>query len=128
MYIVLLLFYFRSCFLFLLFLLHLLFNKKKLKKIIIKPKTLKQNFGALVLCCLHVLLWGYPLFLCIEDNAHFCCGGRCTLVESNYALVTCSVYGQFFKIIALSNIMLDLQCTYLHDFIHTPHHLIACTP
>ena len=46
-----------------------------------------------------------------------------TLVERNYALVICSVYGQIFRNMALLSIMLDLRCTYLHDFIHTPHHL-----
>ena len=40
--------------------------------------------------------------------------------------VQCMV--NFFQIMALLSITLDLQCTYLHDFIHTPHHLIACTP
>ena len=40
--------------------------------------------------------------------------------------VKCMV--NFFQIMALLSITLDLQCTYLHDFIHTPHHLIACTP
>ena len=49
-------------------------------------------------------------------------------IDSNSALVTCSVYGQNFQNMALLGIMLDLQCTYPHDFIHTPHYLIACTP
>ena len=40
--------------------------------------------------------------------------------------VQCMV--KFFYNMALLSIMLDLQCTCLHDFIHTPHHLIACTP
>ena len=35
---------------------------------------------------------------------------RHTLVEPNYALVTCSVYGKIFQIMALLGIMLDLQC------------------
>ena len=48
--------------------------------------------------------------MCIEDNACFCCGGRHTLVEPNYALVTCSVYGNFFQSMALLGIILDLQC------------------
>ena len=74
-----------------------------------------------------ILLLGYPEFLCIEGNACFCCGGRRTLVDFNYALVTCSVYGHIFQNMALLSIMLDLQCTYPHDFKHTPHHLIACT-
>ena len=39
---------------------------------------------------------GVPLVLCIGDNACFCCGGRCTLVERHYALVICSV-GQIFQ-------------------------------
>ena len=54
-------------------------------------------------------------------------GGRRTLIEPNYALVTCSVYGQIFRIMALLGIILDLQGTYPHGLIHTPHHLIACT-
>ena len=57
-----------------------------------------------------ILLWGFPWFLCIEDNACFCCGGRHTLVEPNYALVTCSVYGKIFRIVALLSIILGLQC------------------
>ena len=73
------------------------------------------------------LLWGSPWFLCIEDNACFYCGDRRTLVEPNYALVTCSVYGKIFRIVALLGIILDLQCIQPHDLIHTPHHLNACT-
>ena len=42
------------------------------------------------------LVVGVPLVLCIGDNASFCCGGRCTLVERHYALVICSV-GQIFQ-------------------------------
>ena len=48
--------------------------------------------------------------MCIEDNACFCCEGRHTLLEPNYALVTCSVYGKNFRIVALLGIVLDLQC------------------
>ena len=33
-----------------------------------------------------------------------------TLVEPNYALVTCSVYGKIFRIMALLGIILDLEC------------------
>ena len=54
-------------------------------------------------------------------------GGGHTLVEPNYALVTCSVYGKFFRIMALLGIILFLHCISLHDLIHTPHHLNACT-
>ena len=39
---------------------------------------------------------GVPLVQRIGDNACFCCGGRCILVECNYALVICSV-GQIFE-------------------------------
>ena len=35
--------------------------------------------------------------MCIEDNACFCCGGGHTMVEPNYALVSCSVYGKKFS-------------------------------
>ena len=48
------------------------------------------------------------VLLCIEDNACFCCGGRHTLAEPNYALVSCSVYGKNFRIVALLGIVLDL--------------------
>ena len=56
------------------------------------------------------LLWGSPWVLCIEDNVCFYYGGRRTLVVPNYALVTCSVYGNFFRIVALLGIILDLPC------------------
>ena len=56
------------------------------------------------------LLWGSPWFLCIGDNACCYCGGGRTLVEPNYALVTCSVYGKIFRIMALLGIILDLKC------------------
>ena len=46
--------------------------------------------------------------MCIEDNACFCCEGGHTLVEPNYAHVTCSVYGKKFRIVALLGIVLDL--------------------
>ena len=46
--------------------------------------------------------------MCIEDNACFCYGGGHTLVEPNYALVSCSVYGKNFQIMALLGIVLDL--------------------
>ena len=46
--------------------------------------------------------------MCIEDNACFGCGGGHTLVEPNYAHVTCSVYGKNFRIVALLSIVLDL--------------------
>ena len=46
--------------------------------------------------------------MCIEDNVCFCCGGRHTLVEPNYVHVTCSVYGKFFRFVALLGIVLDL--------------------
>ena len=35
---------------------------------------------------------------------------RRTLVEPNYALVTCSVYGKIIRIVALLGIILDLEC------------------
>ena len=44
------------------------------------------------------------------DNACSCYGGGRTLVEPNYALVTCSVYGKNFRLVALLGIFLDLQC------------------
>ena len=50
------------------------------------------------------------MFLCIGDNACFYCGGGRTLVEPNYALVTCSSYGKIFQIMALLGIILDLEC------------------
>ena len=46
--------------------------------------------------------------MCIVGNACFCCGGGHTLVEPNYVLVSCSVYGNFFRIMALLGIVLDL--------------------
>ena len=65
-----------------------------MKKKIIKKNNKKKE--VLVSMLPPILLWGYPWFLCIEDNAYFCCGGRHTLVDPNYALVTCSVYGEDF--------------------------------
>ena len=50
------------------------------------------------------------MFLCIGDIAFFYCGGGRTLVEPNYALVTCSVYGKIFLCMALLGIILDLEC------------------
>ena len=44
----------------------------------------------------------------IEDNAYFCSGGGHTLVGTNYAHVTCSVYGKNFRFAALLGIVLDL--------------------
>ena len=46
--------------------------------------------------------------MCIGDNAYFCSGGGHTLVGTNYAHVTCSVYGKFFRFAALLGIVLDL--------------------
>ena len=46
--------------------------------------------------------------MCIEDNAYFCSGGGHTLVGTNYAYVTCSVYGNIFQFVALLGIVLDL--------------------
>ena len=69
---------------------------------------------------------GVTLVQSIGDNACFCCGGRCTLVERNYALVICSV-GQIFQNLLLLSIMFYLHCTYSLDLIHSPHHLIAYT-
>ena len=69
---------------------------------------------------------GVPLVQRIGDNACLCGGGRCTLVERNYALVICSV-GQIFQNLLLLSIMFYLHCTYPLDLIHSPHHLIACT-
>ena len=46
--------------------------------------------------------------MCIEDNACFCGGGGHTLVEPNYALVSCSVYEIFFRIVAFLGIVRDL--------------------
>ena len=46
--------------------------------------------------------------MCIEDNACFCGGGGHTLVEPNYALVSCSVYGKKFSNVVLLGIVLDL--------------------
>ena len=77
-------------------------------QILLKNKTKRTE--ALVSMLPSTMLWGSPWFLCIEDNACFCCGGRRTLLESNYALVTCSVYGKFFRIVALLGTILDLQC------------------
>ena len=57
-----------------------------------------------------VSIVGVPLILCIGDNACFYCGGGRTLVEPNYALVTCSSYGKIFRIMALFCIILDLEC------------------
>ena len=54
-------------------------------------------------------------------------GGGRTLVEPNYALVTCSSYGKIFRIMALLGIILDLECIWPHALINTPHHLNACT-
>ena len=67
---------------------------------VLKHKKKKEKrIGALV-----------SMFLCIGDNACFYCGGGRTLVEPNYALVTCSSYGNFFRIMALLGIILDLEC------------------
>ena len=46
--------------------------------------------------------------MCIGDNAYFCSGGGHTLVGTNYAPVTCSVYGKIFGIMTLLSIVLDL--------------------
>ena len=46
--------------------------------------------------------------MCIEDTACFYYGGGHTLVEPNYAHVTCSVYGKIFRIVDLLGIVLDL--------------------
>ena len=46
--------------------------------------------------------------MCIEDTTCFYYGGGHTLVEPNYALVSCSVYGKNFRIVALLGIVLDL--------------------
>ena len=59
----------------------------------------KKLIGALV-----------SMFPCIGDNACFYCGGGRTLVEPNYALVTCLSYGKNFRIMALLGIILDLEC------------------
>ena len=69
---------------------------------------------------------GVPLVQSIGDNAYFYGGGRCTPVERNYALIICSV-GHIFQNLPLLSIMFYLHCTYPHDFIHSLHHLIACT-
>ena len=66
---------------------HFLFKQKKKQK---KNKTT----WALVSRSHPLLLWGYPM--CIEDNARFYCGGGHTLVEPNYELVSCLVYGKIF--------------------------------
>ena len=54
------------------------------------------------------LSWGCPL--CIKGNAYFCRGGGFgpTLVGTNYAHVTCSVYDKNFRFAALLGIVLDL--------------------
>ena len=57
------------------------------------------------------MLWGYPSFYALRAMPVSVVGGKRTLVEPNYALVTCSVYGQNFQIMALLGIILDLQCT-----------------
>ena len=74
----------------------------------------------------------------------FCCGGTLSFYALRAMLVSVVGVGvhwlnltmrllhvqcmvKFFRIMALVGIILDLQCTYPHDFIHTPHHLIACT-
>ena len=46
--------------------------------------------------------------MCIENNACFYCGDGLTLVEPNYAHVTCLVCGQNFQFVALLGIVLDL--------------------
>ena len=93
---------------------HLLFHKIE-----------NKNRGALVSVIPPILLW-VPLVQSIGDNACFCCGGRCTLVERNYALIICSV-GQIFQNLLLLSIMFYLHCTYPLDLIHFSHHLIVCT-
>ena len=45
-----------------------------------------------------ILLWGYPWFLCIEDNACFCCGGRHTLVEFSMRLLHVQCMAKFFEL------------------------------
>ena len=46
--------------------------------------------------------------MCIGDNAYFCSGGGHTLVGTNYAHVTCSVYDKIFQFATLLGIVLDL--------------------
>ena len=46
--------------------------------------------------------------MCLGDNAYFCRAGGHTLVGTNYAHVTCSVYGKIFRFAALLGIVLDL--------------------
>ena len=46
--------------------------------------------------------------MCIEDNAYFYSGGGHTLVGTNYAHVTCSVYGKIFRCAAFLGIVLNL--------------------
>ena len=46
--------------------------------------------------------------MCIEDNAYFCSGDGHTLVGTNYAHVTCSVYGKIFRFAVFLGIVLDL--------------------
>ena len=46
--------------------------------------------------------------MCIGDNACFSSGGGHTLVGTNYAHVTCSVYDKIFRFSALLGIILDL--------------------
>ena len=46
--------------------------------------------------------------MCIRDNAYLCSGGGHTLVGTNYAHVTCLVYGKFFRFAALLGIVHNL--------------------
>ena len=46
--------------------------------------------------------------MCIGDNASFCSGGGHTLVGTNFAYVTCSVYGKNFRFAVFLGIVLDL--------------------
>ena len=46
--------------------------------------------------------------MCIGNNAYLCSGGGHTLVGTNYAHVTCSLYGKTFRFTALLGIVLDL--------------------
>ena len=69
--------------------------------------------GLLFLCVLQSRCGG-TLVQCIGDNACFCCGGRCTLVERNYALVYVQ-WVKFFKICFFG--LLYFTCTVITRLI-----------
>ena len=71
-----------------------------------KKKKGQTNCYPLIYHTPPFLSWGYPV--CIKDNAYFCRGGGHTLVRTNYAHVTCLVYGKIFRFAALLGIVLNL--------------------